>query len=149
VIAKETKSLIVYLRQQDTLLKAFEMLKKILKEDKLNNYFRGCVVKQGTLGQYYLKQGDFDSATRVLESCLMFTRESNNNNVDFDDVEWSKEEAEVAQQIALYNMAHLHFSQYRSFDLMESSLLEALCSTQTMHLQTTRSTVSYQNLLIY
>lgn len=131
---------IVYLRQQDNLEKAYGILREVLLEDKRNNYFRGCVVKQGTLGQYYLRKKDFHLAQRVLESCLIFSRET---YVEVSDgVEWNKNEAEVAQQIALYNMAHLHISQYRSFHLMESSLLEALCSTKTMHLQTTRSILS-------
>lgn len=128
------------MRRQDNLEKANGILRELLLEDKRNNYIRGCVVKQGTLGQYYLRKRDFYLAQRVLESCLIFSRET---YVELSDgVEWNKEEAEVAQQIALYNIAHLHISQYRSFHLMESSLLEALCSTKTMHLQTTRSILS-------
>jgi hypothetical protein len=109
----------------------------MLEEDKSSGYIRGYVVKQGTLGQYYLKQGELKSAERVFESCLTFVR--SRNEALFDGLHWNKDEAEAAEQIALFNMANLFAQQQLSPDLIEGALVEALYRPSSMHLQTTRN----------
>jgi len=69
---------IIYL-QQDRFADAFEVLEQLLVEDKKNQYIRGLVVKQGTLGQYYLKQGEIKSAEKIFLSALDFIRRKDEN----------------------------------------------------------------------
>lgn len=69
---------IIYL-QQDRFADAFEVLEQLLAEDKKNLYIRGLVVKQGTLGQYYLKQGELKSAEKIFRSALDFIRRKDEN----------------------------------------------------------------------
>ena len=64
---------IVYL-QQDRFADAFNLLESLLAEDKRTAYIRGLVVKQGTLGQFYLRQGEINSAEQVFQSALTFIR---------------------------------------------------------------------------
>lgn len=61
----------IYL-QQDRFVDAFETIEQLLADDKKIMYIRGLVVKQGTLGQYYLKQGETASAERIFRSTLDF-----------------------------------------------------------------------------
>jgi len=126
----------VYLRE-NSFPQAFAILEEMLEEDKSSGYIRGYVVKQGTLGQYYLKQGQLKSAERVFESCLTFVR--SRNEALFDGLHWNKDEAEAAEQIALFNMANLFAQQQLSPDLIEGALVEALYRPSSMHLQTTRN----------
>ena len=78
---------IIYL-QQDRFADAFEVLEQLLAVDKKNMYIRGLVVKQGTLGQYYLKQGEIKSAEKIFLSALDFIRRKDenmfNNEWNFD-----------------------------------------------------------------
>ena len=69
---------IIYL-QQDRFPDAFAVLEQLLAEDKKNLYIRGLVVKQGTLGQYYLKQGEIKSAEKIFLSALDFIRRKDEN----------------------------------------------------------------------
>lgn len=62
---------IIYL-QQERFADAFAIIESLLEEDKNIGYIRGLVVKQGTLGQYYLKQGEINSAERIYKSALDF-----------------------------------------------------------------------------
>ena len=64
---------------------AFEMLERLLTTDKLTGYIKGCVVKQGTLGQYFLKQKEVSSAERIFNSALNFVRQR--DNALFDGME--------------------------------------------------------------
>ena len=64
---------IVYL-QQDRFADAFNLLESLLAEDKRIAYIRGLVVKQGTLGQFYLRQGEINSAEQVFQGALTFNR---------------------------------------------------------------------------
>ena len=77
---------IIYL-QQDRFADAFEVLEQLLAEDKKNLYIRGLVVKQGTLGQYYLKQGELKSAEKIFRSALDFIRRKDENmfNSEWND----------------------------------------------------------------
>jgi tetratricopeptide (TPR) repeat protein len=126
----------LYLRE-NSFPQAFAILEEMLEEDKSSGYIRGYVVKQGTLGQYYLKQGELKSAERVFESCLTFVR--SRNEALFDGLHWNKDEAEAAEQIALFNMANLFAQQQLSADLIEGTLVEALYRPSSMHLQATRN----------
>ena len=61
--AKETLSdrkgkLVVIYLQQNRFVEAFRVLEEVLVQDRSNMYFRGLVMKHGTLGHYYLKQGE-------------------------------------------------------------------------------------------
>ena len=56
----------------------------------------------------------------------------------FDGLHWNKDEAEAAEQIALFNMANLYAQQKLSPDLIEGALVEALYCPSSMHLQTSR-----------
>jgi len=67
---------IIYL-QQERFVDAFSILETVLEEDKKNGYIRGLVVKQGTLGQYYLKQQEVKSAERVFKSAIDFIQRKN------------------------------------------------------------------------
>lgn len=97
--------------------RAFAMLERLLEEDKRNLYIRGCVVKQGSLGQYYLRRGDVSSAERVFRSALSFIRglqqakdgciEGVTVNARVTELLSSQGDLDVAMQIALYNMALL------------------------------------------
>ena len=77
---------IVYL-QQDRFADAFALLESLLAEDESNAYIRGLVVKQGTLGQFYLRQGEINSAEQVFQSALTFIRLRNETlyGVDWND----------------------------------------------------------------
>jgi hypothetical protein len=46
---------------------AFAIIEQMLTQDTKNGYIRGMVVKQGTLGQYYMKQKEYKSSERVLK----------------------------------------------------------------------------------
>lgn len=63
----------IYL-EQNRFTDAFEVIENALSEDKRIYYVRGLVVKQGTLGQWYLKQREVLSAERILVSALQFIR---------------------------------------------------------------------------
>jgi hypothetical protein len=65
----------IYL-EQNRFVDAFEVIENALSEDKRIYYVRGLVVKQGTLGQWYLKQSEVLSAERILVSALQFIRRS-------------------------------------------------------------------------
>jgi Tfp pilus assembly protein PilF len=82
---------IIYL-QQDRFKDAFELIEKLLLEDKESLYIRGLVVKQGTLGHYYLKQGEVGSAERVFYDALQFIQRRDENMFSR---EWNSEVRET------------------------------------------------------
>jgi tetratricopeptide (TPR) repeat protein len=92
---------IIYL-QQDRFADAFEVLEQLLAEDKKNLYIRGLVVKQGTLGQYYLKQGELKSAEKIFRSALDFIRRKDENMFNS---EWN-----VDVCISIFNSIVLSFA---------------------------------------
>ena len=73
----------IYL-ESGNLTKAFSLLEELLTEDKGNLYIRGCVVKQGTLGHYYLRQGEFKDADRILLSALAFIQKRDESLLNED-----------------------------------------------------------------
>lgn len=119
---REGNLAVCYLEQGD-FARAFALLERLLEDDKRSLYIKGCVVKQGSLGQYYLKQGEIQSAERVFVSSLSFihglqaqaqTRAKENSASAAQTTVGVTEEAlsspgdlDVALQIALYNMALL------------------------------------------
>ncbi len=72
VLSDRKGNLVIIYLQQDRFGDAFELIEKLLAEDKESLYIRGLVVKQGTLGHYYLKQGEIGSAERVFGDALRF-----------------------------------------------------------------------------
>jgi len=122
---------IIYL-QQKRFLEAFQLIEELLLEDKKNLYIRGMVVKQGTLGEYYLTQGEIASAERVFASALDFIRRR--DEMLFSN-EWNGEEAEMSEEIALFNWATLQ--ERKRLSNVEEYFLAALCKTTTMHMATT------------
>jgi Tfp pilus assembly protein PilF len=74
VVSDRKGNLAIIYMQQKHFTKAFQLIEELLVEDKKNLYIRGMVVKQGTLGEYYLAQGEIASAERVFASALDFIR---------------------------------------------------------------------------
>jgi tetratricopeptide (TPR) repeat protein len=100
---------ILYLEQKN-FAEAYKLLEAVLDEDKLKGYIRGCVVKQGILGHYYLKQGEIPDAERLFVSALNFVLRRDEM---YYDIDWNDDEAGLSQQIAMYNMAYLRESVHR------------------------------------
>ena len=103
-----------------------------MDEDKKSGYIRGCVVKQGNLGQYYLKQGENKSAERVFLSALGFIRRKDEALFNED---WNPTETSAAEQIALSNVALLHVAE-KNFQAAESAYLEAMILPASIHTST-------------
>eukprot|EP01031_Cornospumella_fuschlensis_P028932 gene28932-34918_t len=134
-------NLAVAFLQSDNFPAAFSILERMLMEDKERGYVRGCVVKQGTLGQYYLKQKEFKSAERVFSSALEFTRMRDVSVLQGNGgKQWSVEESVCAEQIALFNCALLKEAMAAdgASEAVEAAFLEALCRTPYMHASTVR-----------
>lgn len=77
---------VIYL-QRNNFTEAFRVLEEVLVQDRSNMYFRGLVVKHGTLGHYYLKQGELASAERVFLRALDVIR----NREEYRDIAWSNQ----------------------------------------------------------
>jgi hypothetical protein len=92
-------NLVVLRLQQDDFAGAFSMLEQLLVTDKQDNYVMGCIVKQGILGHYYLKQNQLASAERVFNSALEFIRARDSEL--FSD-SWNWIEAQVAEQVCIW-----------------------------------------------
>ena len=93
---------VIYL-QRNRFVEAFRVLEDVLVQDRSNMYFRGLVVKHGTLGHYYLKQGEIASAERVFLRALDFIR----NREEHQDVAWSDEVPSFTNQ----NIPFLYYLQ--------------------------------------
>ena len=90
--AKQTLSdrkgnLVVIYLQQNRFVEAFRMLEEVIAQDRSDRYFRGLVVKHGTLGHYYLKQGEVQSAQKVFSRAHDFIR----NREQHGNVAWRSE----------------------------------------------------------
>ena len=120
--------------EENKYIAAFEILEKLLEDDKKHGYIRGLVVKQGTLGQYYLKQGEVKSAERVFRSALEFISRKDSS---LYNTSWNTEETEAALQIALFNMIILSEALEDKTEVIECKYLEALTKTPSMHTNTT------------
>lgn len=143
---REGNLAVVYLQQND-FPSAFAILERLLEEDKQQRYIKGCVVKQGTLGQFYLQQGEIQSAERVFHSALDFLR----NRASLTKLwaeDWREEEWDAAEQIALYNMALLQAKSYEALendrketlpaDMKANAFLLALMSVKHIDVSTTK-----------
>ena len=115
---------LIYL-EQGNFQDAFALLESLLEEDKKNYYIRGCVIKQGILGQYYLKQNEISSAEKIFQSALQFIEQGHMERAALTAAQeegqgidegkrdeetrknWRLEEVELAEQIALYNLVLL------------------------------------------
>ena len=113
---------------------AFNSLEILLTEDKKLSYIRGCVVKQGILGQWYLRQKEYSSAEKVFNTALEFIR-TKDLRLYNSATQWNQDECDAAEQIALFNYSTLYIAQNKFADA-ESKLIEALSSTSKMHLTT-------------
>jgi tetratricopeptide (TPR) repeat protein len=152
VLSDRQGNLVVIYLEENSFQLAFELLEKLLEEDKNNLYIRGCVIKQGTLGQYYLKQKEFSSAEKIFLSSLQFIDQGKksiqstaSNNGESD---WNPREIDLSEQIALYNMILLNESKegkqkktedVSSLEKLISQYLHALTSVQHMHTNTTKN----------
>lgn len=130
-------NLAVCLLEEGKFAEAFNILENVLLEDKQNFYIRGCVVKQGTLGQYYLKQKELTDADRIFTSALHFLRSIDESA--FTPDQWNRQETQSAEQIALANMAYLAESRELSHAELETAYILALTHSPVMHSSTTKS----------
>ena len=74
VLSDRRGNLAVIYLEKNRFADAFEVIENALSDDKKIYYVRGLVVKQGILGQWYLKQKEVLSAERILVSALQFIR---------------------------------------------------------------------------
>ena len=144
---------------------AFALLESLLDDDKKTLYIKGCIVKQGNLGQFYLQQGELKSAEKVFKSALEFIRnkqvlygllEQANNQQQIDEMEIME-----AEQRALFNIAMLEEEKWiqetknnspnttvldtqgrERLDHIQSCYLEPLVLLPYMHIGTTNSILS-------
>jgi uncharacterized protein YegL len=119
---------IVYL-EQNKFAEADAVLGTLIEEDKNNGYIMGLIIKQGTQGHFYLRQGDFTNAEKMFGSALQFVRcEYKKRNFAG---KYSQKELKVAEQIALYNLSCLHVAK-EDYDQAESLFLESLSCCREM-----------------
>lgn len=74
---------VIYL-QQNRFVEAFRLLEKLLLQDRDDDYVIGKVAKLGTLGHYYLKQGEIASAERTFLSALNYIRQQDAQQIDIE-----------------------------------------------------------------
>eukprot|EP01035_Chromulina_nebulosa_P017560 gene17560-23124_t len=86
---------------------AFNILENLLLEDKKHFYIKGCVIKQGTLGHYYLRQNEFKQAWNMFDSIIKYVYKQEDDDAyntgrdsNQSQLLWNYQEAEVAKQIA-------------------------------------------------
>ena len=109
---------IIYL-QQDRFSDAFDLLELLLAEDKKISYIRGLVVKQGTLGQFYLKQGEINSAEKVFKSALEFIRRKDEG---LYNSEWNEDVRTSSQFACKYTSFYLLLLNYRKSEALSRLL---------------------------
>lgn len=162
VLSDRRGNLAVIYLQQDRFTDAFAVIEQLLAEDRDNFYIRGLVIKQGILGQFYLSQGEFVSAERILRSALQFVRLRDESMFDEqwnNDVSSSRslvfvvfvrfhllpqsytplqcsiiQEADAAEQMALFNLSTLFLA--KKSENIEAHYLNALCRPRAMHTAT-------------
>eukprot|EP01031_Cornospumella_fuschlensis_P025871 gene25871-31244_t len=96
--------------QQRRFAEAFGLLERCLTEDEATSYLKGYIVKQGTLGQFYLMQGNIEVADQVLTRALQFVcaRINHPPRLLNDSASLCKtEDIQAFYQVALYNVALL------------------------------------------
>jgi tetratricopeptide (TPR) repeat protein len=123
VISDRKGNLVAYHLESKDFSTAFQLLESLLEDDKKKLYIKGCIVKQGNLGQFYLQQGELKSAERVFISALEFIRNKdvlysllmNQSDIDEnkDENAYKKRQDDMereimeAEQRALLNLALL------------------------------------------
>eukprot|EP01034_Spumella_vulgaris_P027036 gene27036-33697_t len=133
---REGNLAVAYL-EQNQFAKAFAQLERLLISDRNSGYIKGCVVKQGTLGQYYLKQGEIKSAEKVFLSALEFVRKCRVDSESGEFVQTDADATHAAEQIALFNIALLRDVQKLSADEVARAYLAALTTSPVIHTATT------------
>ena len=121
---------VLKLHQQD-FSGAFELLEKLLLEDKKMGYIMGCVVKQGILGHYYLRQDEIKSAERVFSSALAFVRQKDEKLFESS---WNYAEAEVAEQVCQSVFPLMCIMELMSINCFQACLL--VCVFLRLHYST-------------
>jgi tetratricopeptide (TPR) repeat protein len=80
---------------------AFDVIDEAIRIDESIGNTRGYVVKRGTLGQWYLKQGEMKDAQRTFEETLRYVRSADERQFDSS---WNADELPIAEQIGAYQM---------------------------------------------
>lgn len=127
VLSDRRGNLAIIFLQQDRFEDAFELIEKLLLEDREYLYIRGLVVKQGTLGHYYLKQGEVGSAERVFYDALQFIKRRDENMFNS---EWN---SEVREKYIIYLLKMLSkdcFARIGSGGCRADRALQHVCIAQ-------------------
>lgn len=64
---------VIYL-EQNRFVESFRLLEMLLLHDRDDDYVTGTMTNLGTLGHYYLKQGEISSAERTFLGALNYVR---------------------------------------------------------------------------
>lgn len=130
-------NLALILLEEDMFAEALAILERLLVEDKKTGYIKGCVVKQGTLGQYYLKRGQLAKAEKTFLSALNIVEVCTTDEHDTEAEDWNRFETATAMQIALYNIALLQQAQKVPSEVLIDTLVKCLVTTEHIHTATT------------
>jgi tetratricopeptide (TPR) repeat protein/uncharacterized protein YegL len=84
---------------------AYALLEQCIEEDKNNGYISGVVVKQGNMGQLYLKQGELSDAERMFQGAYAFLDQTDER---FKNNFWTDDDISMSMQYALFNLGRLH-----------------------------------------
>eukprot|EP01033_Poteriospumella_lacustris_P011918 gene11918-8504_t len=133
----------VHLERGD-FVESFALLEALLREDRARGYVRGCVVKQGTLGQFYLRQGELPSAARVFASAdayiAQLLRQLRAQTAQ-QALAWDSDEVHAAQQIARYNVG-LVTAAHAKDAAATAAFAAALCEPPVWHVATAAKIVA-------
>lgn len=119
---------------------AFAIIEGCLLRDKQDGYIRGIVVKQGILGGFYCKQGEFREAEKIFSSCLSFIRRRDAELLSTGS--WNVHEAAAAEQVALFNLGSLRAAE-KQHQAAETQLLLALSSMPSHEPATTKKILAF------
>lgn len=109
---------------------AYAILEECIEEDKTNRYISGVVVKQGNMGQLYLKQGEFSDAERMFQGAYAFL---DSHDERFKTPHWTDDDIAVALQYALFNLGRLHEAR-KEFNLAQHMYILSIQRPRVMKL---------------
>lgn len=145
VLSDRLGNLAVAYMEQGRIEDATNLLYEVMEEDTRQNYIRGYIVKQGTLGLLLLKRKAYDAATRVITDALQF---AGSHNSGLLDDQWTSEEAAVTEQIALCNIGLLYETQGRIPEA-EEAYIDSLTYHEIMHVSTTtKALMALRNIFV-
>jgi tetratricopeptide (TPR) repeat protein/uncharacterized protein YegL len=114
---------------------AFKKLEAAFSLDQETGNTRGWVIKQGILGQWYLKQDELADCKRVFESTLRYLEqqrdESSMESKQGDS--WNPEEIPIAIHISWYGLA-TYFHKIGDFEKAEQAYFESLIVSKKIDL---------------